>query len=437
MRTATALPLLGWVLAAAGAAVAGEVPESLTGADLRAEHAGRRAAVAADLPKGTIAVIPAVASDPMALYAPRQEEDYRWLTGIEDANGILLLWPPPGPGKPHGEILFLPPRMPTMEVYVGPRLYPGDEARESTGVRAIEELRQALPFLEKRLEQAEAVFLRRRGGASEHAEKLFGEAIRKRKVETRDVGKVIAPHRLLKSPEEIARIRRSAERTAAGHVAAMRSARAGMPEFAVQAALEAACREGGCRRQAYDTIVGSGPNACVLHYSRNRRVLEEGDLVLVDGGGEFQGYACDVTRTWPVSARFTDEQAKAYDAVLAAQEAGIAAAKPGANFKAIEEACRKVLEERGYGAAIRHGPCHWVGLGVHDPNGDGGTPLRPGVVFVIEPGAYFPDRGFGIRIEDTFVMLPDGSLDNLSKDAPRERSEVERLRAEALAAGGK
>ena len=432
MPRAPLLAILALSLAAAATASAGEVPESVTGYDLRAEHGSRRAALAAALPKGALAIVPAVGGDSMALYFPRQEEEYRWLTGVEDPNGVLLVWPAAAKGAPHGELLLLPPRAPAQEGWIGPRLFPGPEAEKATGVRATEDVREVVKDFAKRLEGVESVFLPRSGAGADHAERLFGEAIRKRKIETRDLRPVVGKLRLVKSAEELARIRRSAELSAEGHVRAMRMARAGVPEYALQAAIEAACREGGCRRQAYDSIVGSGPNACVLHYGRNRRILEDGDLVLVDAGGEYLGYACDVTRTWPVAAKFTEEQAKAYDAVLAAQEAGIAAAKPGATFKEIDAACTKVLTDRGFGSAIRHGVCHWVGLAVHDPNGQ--TPLQPGVVFVIEPGAYFPEKGFGIRIEDTFAMREDGTLEVLSKDAPKAREEIERIRAEALAA---
>ena len=202
-----------------------------------------------------------------------------------------------------------------------------------------------------------------------------------------------------------------------------------MPDYEGQALLEEPCRAGGCRRQAYDSIVGSGPNSCVLHYGRNRRVLEKGDLVLVDAGGEYLGYATDITRTWPVDGAFTEEQAKAYDAVLEAQAAGEKAAKPGAFFRDVAEACAGVLKARGYEAAIRHGPCHWVGLNVHDPNGP--VPIVPGSVFTIEPGVYFEHLGWGIRIEDTYAVRADGTLDRLSAGVPRERKEVEEIRAAA------
>ena len=233
---------------------------------------------------------------------------------------------------------------------MGPRLYPGPGAEATTGVAATGDVRKAEEILKERLAGVKTVYLPKQGAAAEAAEKLFGDILRARKVELKDLGPLVGALRLVKSAEEIARIRRASELSAEGHRRAMERARAGMPEYAVQAIFEEACREGGCRRQAYDSIVGSGPNACVLHYFRNRRVLEDGEVVLVDAGGEFMGYACDVTRTWPVGTAFTADQAKVYDAVLAAQAAGEIAARPGASFKEISEACRKVLEERGFAA---------------------------------------------------------------------------------------
>jgi Xaa-Pro aminopeptidase len=428
---AVAVPI---ALLLAAAALAADVPGNLTGTDLRKEHASRRATAAAALPPGALAIVPADPTDSGSLYAPRQDEDYAWLTGIDETGGILLLSPPPRKGGPPDELLLLPPRNVRAEGWIGPRWYPGKEAEEALGIAATEDVRKAVEVVKERLKAARSVLLPRSGASGEMAEKLFGDLLRERKVPVQDLRPLLGGLRLVKSAEEVARIRRASELSAEGHRRAMATALPGMPEYAVQAVLEAACREGGCRRQAYDSIVGSGPNACVLHYGRNRRVLEDGDLVLVDAAGEFLGYASDVTRTWPVAAKFTAEQAKAYDGVLAAQEAGIAAAKPGATFKDIESACKAVFKERGLEAAWRHGPCHWVGLNVHDPNGGDPhlPPLGPGVVFTIEPGAYFPEKGWGIRIEDTFAMKADGTLDCLSKDAPKDRAAIEALRAAAL-----
>jgi Xaa-Pro aminopeptidase len=449
-------------------AVAGELPDSQTGVDLRKEHAARRAALAAALPEDSLAILVAGPDDPV--FAPRPDAHYFWLTGITEPGGVLLLWPPAKKGEPHGERLLLPPRSVRDEVWIGPRLYPGKEAEQALGIAATGEARRAVAEVKARLEGRKAVLVALSGRTAGHVERLLGETLRESKVARKDIHPVVGALRLVKSPEEIARIRRASELSAEGHRRAMESARPGMPEYAVQAVFEAACREGGCRRQAYDSIVGSGPNSCILHYGRNRRVMEEGDLVLIDAGGEYLGYATDVTRTWPVGAKFSEEQAKAYDAVLAAQAAGVAAAKPGATFKDVDDACRRALEERGFPAqresrkpapappdpgagsapapapvpvpapapavqssvtnVLPHGVCHWVGLDVHDPNGD--VPLVPGAVFTIEPGAYFPDLGWGIRIEDTYLVKEDGTLDCLSKDAPKERAAVEALRAAAL-----
>jgi Xaa-Pro aminopeptidase len=426
-------PALGaLVLAAAAlAAAAADVPDSVTGVDLRVEHAQRRAALAEALPPDSLAIVAAVQGDDMALFAARQDEDYAWLTGLDDPNGVLLLEPPAKKGGPPVELLLLPVRKPAKEAWRGPRASFGEEWTARLGVAATGDLGKALETLKERLRGVKTVLLPRQGGAGEYVERLFGDVIREKGVKTADLQPVVGRLRLVKSAEELARIRRASELSAEGHRRAMASARHQMAEYEVQAILEEACRAGGCRRQAYDSIVASGPNSCTLHYGTNRRVLEEGDVVLVDAGGEYLGYACDVTRTWPVGEKFTEEQAKAYDAVLAAQVAGEKAAKPGATFKEISDACLAVLKERGIEKGWKHGPCHWVGRGVHDPNdsAEGPTALRPGVVFVIEPGAYFPAQGWGIRIEDTYAMREDGSLDCLSKDAPKDRESVEALRA--------
>ncbi len=410
---------------------AGEAPESLTGVDLRAEHRARRAALAAVLGAEGVAVVPAASGAGAGLYAPRQEEDYLWLTGVDEPGGLLLLRGPRRPRDTHEEILLLPPRNVRAEGWIGPRLFPGEEAVAATGIEGTGDVGGADEALRRLLRRGAPVHFPA-GASGLAARERLTAVIEAAGAKVRDLGALTGPLRLVKSAEEVARIRRAAEATAAGFVAAMTVTRAGAAEYEVQAALEERCRAAGCRRQAYDSIVASGPNACILHYGRNRRILEDGDLVLMDAGGEFLGYACDVTRTWPVGDRFTEEQARVYDAVLRAQEAGIAAAKPGATFKEITAACRKVLDDAGLGAAWRHGPCHWVGLNVHDPPG-GDAPLAPGVVFVIEPGAYLPEKGFGVRIEDTFAMKADGTLEVLSAAAPKARAEIEALRAAALA----
>jgi Xaa-Pro aminopeptidase len=243
--------------------------------------------------------------------------------------------------------------------------------------------------------------------------------------DVRSARTLLAELREVKSPAEIERIRRATDATVAGHLAAMRGARPGAWEYQVQAAMEFECRARGCRRQAYPSIVGSGPNSCVLHYDRNRRRLEAGDLVVHDAGGEFEGYACDVTRTFPVSGKFTEEQAKVYDAVLEAQEAAIAAVKPGVTLRQVHEAAVAVLQRHGLAKWFIHGTSHSVGLDVHDP-WRANAVLRPGVVLTVEPGVYDPARNLGVRIEDTVVVTETG-CEVLSSSLPKRRDEIERL----------
>ena len=240
----------------------------------------------------------------------------------------------------------------------------------------------------------------------------------------RDAARAFARVRAVKSDEEVARIRRACEITCAGLREAMRSCRPGMAEFELQAVLEYVCRRGGAPRQAFPSIVGSGPNSTVLHYHANRRRIEDGDLVLMDVGGEYMGYAADVTRTFPASGRYSAEQAAVYDVVLRAQAAAIAAVRPGATLRDVHQAARSVIEKAGHGPAFLHSTSHYVGLDVHDP-GPGG-PLRPGMVLTVEPGIYLVEKGLGIRIEDT-VLVTEKGAEVLSPGAPKERSAIEAL----------
>jgi Xaa-Pro aminopeptidase len=221
--------------------------------------------------------------------------------------------------------------------------------------------------------------------------------------------------RLRRSPAELARHRRACELSRDGHIEAMRYARPGLHEYQVQAAMEFVFREGGSPRNGYPSIVASGPNACILHYSENRRRMEDGDLLLIDAAAEYGYHSSDITRTFPVNGRFTGPQRAIYEVVLRAQLAAIAAAKPGARYEAMHEAARRVLTEglvdlkllpRGvedslamhlYREFYMHGTGHWLGMDVHDVGdykvrGDSRV-LDPGMVFTVEPGLYVdPDR---------------------------------------------
>jgi Xaa-Pro aminopeptidase len=206
---------------------------------------------------------------------------------------------------------------------------------------------------------------------------------------------------------------------------AIRSTRAGLGEWELEGLMRWQHIREGASGPGYLAIVGSGPNSLVLHYGASSRHMQEGEVVLLDYAPEVDHYVSDITRTWPVSGRFSERQAELYDAVLAAQLAGIAAVRPGARIADVERAASGVLRERGFGAFIRHGTCHWIGMEVHDP-GDMGTVLEPGMAFTVEPGLYEAETGIGIRIEDVVVVTP-GGCEVISAQVPKTREEVEAL----------
>ena len=180
---------------------------------------------------------------------------------------------------------------------------------------------------------------------------------------------------------------------------------------------------------AYAAIVGSGANSLVLHYNFSARRMQDGEVVLIDFAPEVDHYTSDVTRTFPVNGRFSGAQAEIYDAVLAAQAAGIAVVKPGARIADVEEACRDAIHELGLSRLIRHGACHSVGMAVHDPGLSHRQELAVGMAFTIEPGLYDPTTNIGVRIEDVVVVTEDG-CEVISADVPRTRAEIEELMAE-------
>ena len=197
----------------------------------------------------------------------------------------------------------------------------------------------------------------------------------------------------------------------------------------MKAAVEDAMRRSGSRHLAFDSITGSGPNAAVLHYPKDDRVMNAGELIVVDIGAEAEHYAADITRTLPVGGKFTDEQREIYQIVLAAQAAGIDKARAGATLQEIDQATRKVIADAGYYDHYVHFCCHYVGLQVHDV-GYYDQPLPAGAVITVEPGIYLPARGFGVRIEDQ-VLITDGPAELLTGALPKDPEAVEKAMAEA------
>jgi len=234
---------------------------------------------------------------------------------------------------------------------------------------------------------------------------------------------LIARLRAAHEAQEIALMERAVDITRAGHDAAARATVAGVSERDVQTQIEYAFFSGGATGLSYPSIVGSGPNGAVLHWDRNDRRLQAGDLVVVDAAAEYGRYAADVTRTYPVSGRFTDEQARVYRAVYQAQEDIFAAVKPGVSMADLQKVAEASLKRAGYLDAFIHGFGHFVGLDVHDA-GRYDLPLPVGAIFTVEPGVYLPDRGFGVRIEDE-VLVTDAGYRLLTSRIPRKLEDVE------------
>jgi Xaa-Pro aminopeptidase len=280
---------------------------------------------------------------------------------------------------------------------------------------------------------------------------------------------VLHEQRLIKSSAEIDLMRQAADISALAHTRAMRNCRSGMTESQLEAELIYEFMRGGARHCAYPSIVGSGANGCVLHYTDNNSTLENGDLVLIDAGCEYQHYAADITRTFPVSGVFSAAQRALYDIVLAANAAAIAQCRPGASFNAPHDAAIKamveglltlgllqgsaaeVIESGAYMQFCPHKSCHWLGLDVHDVGdyrlADDWRSLQPGMVLTVEPGLYIAadasiygnneyskaaeatlqnSRGTGIRIEDD-VLITDTGCEVLSHRVPKTADAIEAL----------
>ena len=391
-------------------------------------------------------------------YPYRQDSDFSYLTGFPEPDAVLVLVP----GRKHGEtLLFCRERDAEREAWDGPRHGP-EGAVEAFGfddAYPIGDLDDILPGL---LEGRTRVYYHF-GRDQEFDLKLIGWVNRVRAQvrlgaepphEFLELGHLLDEMRLFKDRDELRLMQRAADISVLAHQSAMHAVRAGMREYELQAEIERVFRQHDAEA-AYGSIVGAGSNACVLHYRANNALVNDGDLVLVDAGAEYRGYAADITRTFPVNGRFSKEQRALHDLVDAAQQAARRQARPGVPYEAGHNAAVETLTEgllrlgllRGklekniadghYRRFYRHKTGHWLGLDVHDVGEyriDGESRLlEPGMVFTIEPGLYVaPDdtsvdakwRGIGIRIEDDVVVTKDGH-DVLTRGLARTAEEIE------------
>jgi len=358
----------------------------------------------------------------------RQSNTFFYLTELETQDAWLLLIA--GGGAPE-TMLFLPPRNPFQERWTGLRLGPDSTAARLTGIARIVPTDSLDPVLS-------ALLARVRGPLYVPLDQATRDEPRLRDLvfvgrDVRNLRPVVDSLRLVKDADELARMRKAIEISGLGHVAAMQAARPGAWEYEIEAALEAEFRRNGADRLGYPSIVGSGPNSTTLHYDVNRRQTRDGDLIVVDAGAEWGQYTADVTRTFPVNGKFTPRQKAIYDLVLATQQAAFDSTRPGATIAQLNRIARDYMRAHSgtlcgaqtCDAYFIHGLSHWLGMDVHDV-GDYSTPLKPGMVFTIEPGIYLAQEGLGVRIEDDVLVTATGA-EWLSAKAPKTTAEIERL----------
>ncbi|MFQ5817716.1 MAG: aminopeptidase P N-terminal domain-containing protein, partial [Terriglobia bacterium] len=356
----------------------------------------------------------------------RQEENFYYLTGHEEPGAALILVPATEAARARGfpkEILFLPPRNKPRERWDGVRLGAEDaDAAAKTGVESVLPISLLRTRIEELLEvfsNLYALFPRPRpdhgpGGETRHAGRWLGwlRAIAPH-TNFLDVRAPLSRLRQIKSESEQALLRNAIEASMAAHRETMRALRPGMYEYEIAALMEYSFKRAGCERPGYSPIVGSGFNSTVLHYGDNRRQMQRGDVVVLDVGAECAGYTADITRTLPVSGKFTPRQREIYAIVLGAQNAAIAAVKPGMTLaRTGENSLYKIaynyinshgkdLQGEPLGKYFIHGLGHHIGLEVHDP---GARRLAPGMIVTIEPGIYIPEENLGVRIEDIVLV---------------------------------
>lgn len=428
------------------------------------EYAKRRKALMQEIGSDAILILPAapeILRNGDAVYAHRQNSDFYYLTGFNEPEAVMVL----APKRKGGEyILFNRVRDPAHEIWDGPRA--GQEGArkhfQANESYPIGDFKKMLPELLAGREVVHYPLAR-----NNQFDKTIFKAIQDCRAKIRtglqtpksfvDIEPTIHEMRLLKSAAEIATMQKAVDITAVAHEHAMKICKPGMYEYELEAALQYDFIRHGARFAAYNSIVGSGRNTCILHYITNDKKIENGDLVLIDAGAEYQNYAADITRTFPANGKFSGEQRAIYELVLEAQLAAIAAVKPGASFTITQDKVVKVItqglvdlkllkgrvddliEKKAYFDFYMHRAGHWLGIDVHDVGqykvGANWRKLAPGMVLTVEPGIYISSdlkhvpknwHNIGVRIEDNVLVTKKGH-DVLSQKIPKKVKEIESL----------
>jgi Xaa-Pro aminopeptidase len=429
------------------------------------DFARRRQILMERMEKGAIALIPAAPEAPRnrdVQYPYRQDSDFYYLTGFPEPEAVAVLTP----GHEHEFSLFCRERDPQMETWHGRRAgqQGAVERYGANNAHPITEIDKVLPGL---LENRQRVFysIGYNPTFDRRVMDWVNQVRAKARAGVRAPGEFIALEHLLhdmrlrKEASELAVMREAGRISAEAHCRAMGVCKPGLREYEIEAEILYTFTRHGAG-WAYPAIVAGGGNACILHYTDNSAVLQEGDLLLIDAGGEVDGYAADITRTFPINGRFSPEQRALYEVVLAAQQAAIAKVKPVNRFNEFHEAALRVLteglvelgllsgdpskliEEETYKRFYMHRTGHWLGMDVHDVGdykvGEDWRILEPGMVTTVEPGLYIPagsegvdERwwGIGIRIEDDVLVTEQGN-EVLTSAVPKDPDAIERFMAD-------
>lgn len=395
-------------------------------------------------------------------YRFRQDSDFYYLTGFEEPDAIAVI----APGRTAKYTLFVRPRDPEQEIWVGRRA--GVEgAKSDLGADQSYPIAEFDAKLQDLLDGAEKLYYRL-GVHTDLDNKIVRQISEMRAINRKpihpprtiiDPATIVHEMRVLKSPQEIELMQKAADIAAEAHVEAMKAVRPGMKEYEVEALIEQVFRRAGAAGPAYTSIVGAGANATVLHYINNDGDLRDGELLLLDAGAEYKGYASDITRTFPINGRYTKAQREIYDLVLETQLSCVEMVRPGVTHDELKAHSVEMLTEgmvrlgllkgepadliknEKYKQFYMHGLGHLLGIDVHDVGiyyyGKQSRALEPGVVMTIEPGIYVaPDTkdipeqylGIGVRIEDDVLCTESGPR-VLTTKVPKNGDEIEALMA--------
>ena len=388
-------------------------------------------------------------------YIFAQEDNFYYLTGHNEEGAGLIILPAPKSGASSAtsdisqETLFLPPKNPAKEKWNGLRMSPSDPGIQSrTGFASVLSYPEMRATLERLAKIYPAIYTilpyEKENGGYPH-EKAVVDWIHTTvpQINLKDIRSNISGLRQIKSPGEIAFLTQAIELSLDAHLAAMRMTQPGLHEYQIAAKMVEIHAMGGSEAEGYAPIVGAGPNSTALHYNKLARKIEDGDIVVLDVGAQYSGYSADITRTLPANGKFTPRQREIYEIVLGAQNAALAAIKPGMDYcqkgsKSVYKIAYDYINSHGkdlhgksLGQYFIHGLGHDIGLDVHDP-GEYCKPLEPGMVVTVEPGIYIPEENLGVRIEDD-ILITETGYKFLSERLPRNPGEIEKIMADAAA----